>query len=97
MKNNQKIILILIIPILIFTSFIAVFISSNINDEDEKVNTSNKPIINKQISRLDDFDEFYAVQNAINAIFSNIENPSELLKYFDNDYVISNNFKNKRK
>ncbi len=92
MKNNQKIILILIIPILIFTSFIAVFISSNINDEDEKVNnTSNKPIINKQISRLADFDEFYAVQNTINTIYSNIEKPTELIKYFDNDYLTANN------
>ena len=93
MKNNQKIILIFIIILLVFTSFLAIFISSNINDKeiDNVNNSSNKPRINKQITRLDDFDELYAVQNSINTIFSNIENPSELLKYFDNDYIISNN------
>ena len=93
MKNNQKIILIFIIILLVFTSFLAIFISSNIKDKDvDNVNnSSNKPRINKQITRLDDFDELYAVQNSINTIFSNIENPSELLKYFDNDYIISNN------
>ena len=93
MKNNQKIILIFIIILLVFTSFLAIFISSNIKDKDvDNVNnSSNKPRINKQITRLDDFDELYAVQNSINTIFSNIENPSELLKYIDNDYIISNN------
>lgn len=92
MKNNQKIILILIIPILIFTSFIAIFISSNMEDNNANVNnTSNKPIINKQISRLNDYDEFYTVQNTINTIYSNIEKPNELIKYFDNEYVVSNN------
>lgn len=92
MKNNQKIILILIIPILIFTSFIAIFISSNMEDNDAKVNnTSNKPIINKKITKLTNFDELYAVQNTVNTIYSNIEKPTELIKYFDNDYLASNN------
>ena len=31
------------------------------------------------------------MQNSINNIYSNIDNPNELLKYFDNDYVVANN------
>ena len=90
-KNNQKIILALVIMLLVITSIVAIFISSNINDNNEENINNTKPIINMQISRLTDFDEFYAVQNTINTIFSNIGKPDELIKYFDNGYLISNN------
>ena len=96
-KNNQKIIIILILILLIFTSIMAIFISLNIKDTDNDSNTPNsnisssEPVINKEISRLKDATEYFAVQNTLNNIFANIDNSSKLLTFFDNDYIYNNN------
>ena len=94
-KNNQKLIIIVIIALLIMTSLLAVFISLNIdgNDENPGNNNSNEPIINKEISRLKDDKEYFAVQNALNDLYdkASTNNRAEIISLLDNDYVLENN------
>ena len=94
-KNNQKTIIILIIILLLFTSIMAVLISSNIkeNNNDNKQNSnvpSNETTINEEISKLKNSKEYFAVQGTINNIFIKSKNPSELLTYFSQDYILEN-------
>lgn len=88
-KNNQKIILILIIVLLIFTSIMAVFISLNIDNQSNNI-SSNKPMINKKITRLNNAEEYFAVQKAINDVFGLISNTNKLLNYFDEEFINEN-------
>ena len=94
-KNNQKLIIIVIVVLLIMTSLLAVFISLNIEDNDNGNsgnNNSSKPIINKEISRLNDTDEYFAAQNTINYFYDVREqnNAKELLTLLNEEYVNSN-------
>ncbi len=94
-KNNQKFILIFIVILLVLTSVMAVFINMNIkdnNNDDQNNNIpSNEPVINKEISRLNNDEEYFAVQKAINDVFGLINNTNELLNYFDEDFINENN------
>ena len=95
-KNNQKFILIFIVILLVFTSVMAVFISMNIkdnNNDDQNNNIpSNKPVINKEISRLNNDEEYFAVQNAINYFYTMIHSSDkdETLSILDNEFVNEN-------
>ena len=92
-KNNKKIIIIIIVIILIITSLLAVIISMNINDDETpNNNVHNTPVLNKEISRLNDSDEYFAAQNTINYFYDIREqnNSKELLTLLNEDYVISN-------
>ena len=89
-KNNQKVILILILVLLIFTSIIAFAINLTIKD-DNNPNVSNESIINKEITRLNNSQKYFAVQKTINDIFSYINDTSTFLTFFDNEYINSNN------
>ena len=101
-KNNQKFIIILILILLIFTSIIAIFVSLNIKDDNDDSNTPNsnipssETIINKEISRLKDIDEYFAVQSAINSFYDKVSanEKSEIVSLLDSNYVIENNITN---
>ena len=97
-KNNQKFIIIVIASLLILTSLLAVLISSNIKENNNGSNMSNnnipsnKPIINKEISRLNDSDEYFTVQNVINYFYDVREqnNTKELFDLLNKEYISNN-------
>ena len=101
-KNNQKFVIVLILILLILTSIIAIFVSLNIKDDNDDSNTPNshipssEPIINKEISRLKDTDEYFAVQSAINSFYDKVSanEKSEIVSLLDSNYVIENNITN---
>ena len=88
MKNNQKVILILVIVILLFTSFIAIFISSNIKDDIEKDNNIPEKDINEhnlmKILNINNYFTTYYVEE----IYYN--NNSDITYYFVKGYIKQN-------
>ena len=97
-KNNQKIIIILIVVLLMFTSIMAVVISLNTHDDDlnnensANNNSTNSIRINKEISRLKNYDEYYAINNVINNLYMvELEKDSEnIINLLLDDYIINN-------
>ena len=94
-KNNQKIMLIIIVSLLIITSILAIYFSFNTStpsapSEDP---SSKEPVISKEITRLKDANTFFSLQNAMNYFYDLREQNSakELLELLNEDYKYSHN------
>ncbi len=93
-KNKQFYIIIFVVIILIITSLLALWLSNSI-DDDEKNNPNNggttAPSITQEITRLDNYDTFFSIQDAINNFYSSIYNNKEkALEILDKDYIFEN-------
>ena len=89
--------IIIIGGLLLLTSIIAFIMGANSNKEPKQETPKEEepittPILNKEISRLNDSNKFFAIQDAVNNFYTELfTNKEEALLLVDKNYVSKNN------